>query len=188
MSLSQLAEDLETDKVMALALAMDHYQVTRCQISQEGFNIVERTMQLVHGRQGADNIQRVELLVNDQYATRTPGAPALRHLAGTTAIRLNIKAKPEHWTNEADRPLSLLIPDGYWEDQKSPPVPIEYDAGSYSQRDVISKALEFDKYGLQLWGTASMTRQKRISEWIHALRVGYVVKYVPWWKPAPPED
>jgi len=188
MSLSQLAADLETDKVMAMGLAMHHYQLTRRQISQEGFNIIRMPMQLVYGRQGGDNVQRVELLLNDQYATRRPSAPSLRHLAGTTAVRLSVKAHAEHWSNDADRPLSLLMPDGYWADQKSPPVPIEYDAGSYSQRDVISKALEFDKYGLQLWGTASKTRQKRITEWIHALRVRYVVKYVPWWEPPPPED
>jgi len=188
MSLSQLASDLETDKVMAMGLAMHHYQLTRRQIIQEGFNVIRMPMQLVYGRQGGDNVQRVELLLNDQYAASTPSAPALRHLAGTTAIRLDIKANSEHWTNEADRPLSLQIPDGYWEDHKSPPVPIEYDAGSYSQRQVISKAREFDKYGLQLWGTASKTRQKRLTEWIHTLRVSYVVKYVPWWEPAPPED
>lgn len=188
MSLSQLAADLETDKVIAMALATHHYQVTRREIRQEGFNILNMPMQLVYGRQGAENVQGVELLLNDQYATKRPSAPALRHLAGTTAVRLSIRAHSEHWANDADRPLSLLIPDGYWADQKSPPVPIEYDAGSYSQRDVISKALEFDKYGLQLWGTASKTRQKRITEWIHALRVSYVVKYVPWWEPPPPED
>lgn len=183
MSLSQLAQDLKTDKVMAMRLATHHYQLTRRQISQEGFNIIKMPMQLVYGRQGNDNIRPVELLLNDQYATRTPSAPALRHLAGTTAIRLNIKAHSGHWTNDADQPLSLLIPDGYWADNETPPVPIEYDAGSYSQRDVINKALEFDKHGLQLWGTASRTRQKRITEWIHALRIRYVVKYVPWWEP-----
>jgi len=188
MSLSQLAEDLESDKVMAMSLATHHYQLTRRQIKEEGFNIIKRPMQLVYGRQSSDNIRPIELLLNDETATRTPKAPVLRHLAGTTAMRLNIKVNTEHWTNDADRPLALLIPDGYWADNKTPPVPIEYDAGSYSQRDVTSKALEFDKYGLQLWGTASKTRQKRITEWIHALRIRYVVKYVPWWEPSPPED
>ena len=76
--------------------------------------------------------------------------PALRHLAGITAMRHALGANADDWENHADRAAAPLIPDALWTPPEDHPlaggtVAIEYDAGSYDPQRVYDKLSEFER-------------------------------------------
>lgn len=189
--LGGLVRDLERDRVVALPVAMHYYGVTRREIVAEGMNLITMRMQLV-ARQGRH--ERVTLLVNDDIASARPSANVLRHLAGTVAIRLLIKAPAARFENTADRALARLVPDGLWlydnpdpEVGDAPGSAVEYDAGSYSAQQIGEKLMAFESYKYQFWGGVSRARAEFITSLAKTGGIHCAVFEVPWWEP-PPED
>lgn len=184
-----LVEDIQRDRVVALNVASHYYRVRRRQVVEEGLQMLSLPMQLVAGQARR---ARVTLIVNEDIATNRPSANALRHLAGTTALRLLIGAAASDIENTADLPLARHLPDGLWEYDAthfgpSPGAALEYDAGSYSAKQIEEKIKAFEAYGRQYWGGVTATRAKFITRCAQEARVGCAIFEAPWWE-APPED
>lgn len=181
MSLPRLIEDLEIDKVMALPLALQHYQLSREAIELEGLNVLKRHATLADGSR--EN-RLIELLLSEDYAG-SRDAPQLRHLAGVTAMRLALGAATADWHNDAARKMARQVPDGLWKrpgDNGQETWAIEYDAGSYWGSVIQEKGWAFhDRYDGQIWGCWNATRVKRLQEELERAGVPARVIKVHWW-------
>lgn len=183
MGLSSLESDLVVDRVIGANAARAHYGVSKEHAAAAGLLVRELWL----GPTANSQMQRPPpkvILSPREKRLLTARESTLRHLAGVTATRLHVGAPVAAWRNEGGAPLTLLEPDGYWQrpDVHEGAVwAIEYDAGSYSSKQVTQKMLEFRRtHGYQVWGVAS---EKRVAL-VERLRLETdspgQVHFVPW--------
>lgn len=156
-SLEGLREALEVDKALSLGQCQRHWGLGIEELREAGFYPVEAQI-------GLTRHQRPQPVVfvcsSGSIARLHPNQ--LRHLAGVAEMRQLLAAPAQFWRSTAERERALLIPDAIWETPEGS-VAIEFDAGSYSPRQIEEKVWRFSRgYVQQIWGTPSHLRQARL--------------------------
>lgn len=170
------------DRVIGANASRAHYGVSPERAAAAGLLVCELSLGPTANSLVAEP---VKVIVSPrQKRLMTAKESTLRHLAGVTATRLHMGASTAAWRNEGGAPLALLEPDGYW---RRPDVfagavwAIEYDAGSYSSKQLTEKMRTFRReYGYQVWGVASEKRREFVERHLLATDSPGQVHYVPW--------
>jgi len=162
--LEGLKEALEVDKALSLGQCWRRWGVGLEEIKETGVHTVEAQI-------GLTRYQRPQSVVfvcsSRSVAKLHPNQ--LRHLAGVAEMRRILAATPDSWCSEAQRERALLIPDAVWKTPEGP-VAIEFDAGSYSPKQVEQKVWRFSRnYIKQIWGTPGKLRQLRLHGYARGL-------------------
>lgn len=176
----QLYADLLTDRVISAGRAYRHYRVPVSVARNEGIDVVAVWLTRTTSARRA---HKSRLLALDERALGQRPA-ALRHLAGATAARLDLGVPADEWRNDAGRPLALHEPDALWlrPDGPAGAWAIEIDMGSYTPRQIASKAAAFgQEYGMQVWAAATEARVAVLSRRLSALNMPARVICAPWW-------
>ncbi len=183
MGIASLESDLVVDRLIGANAARAHYGVSKERAAAAGLLLRELWLGPTANSQVQPPPPAVILSPREKRLL-TARESTLRHLAGVTATRLHVGAPAEAWRNEGGAPLALLEPDGYWQ---RPDVhegaiwAIEYDAGSYSSKQLTEKMLAFrGAYGYQVWGVASAQRRQFVERHLLATDSPGQVHYVPW--------
>lgn len=182
MSLAALERDLAVDRVISERHALEGYGVSAGRARRAGLGVLARNVRLSHS---ARSEAAVTLIVwPEEERLRRASGSTLRHLAGVTALRLFLGAAVQDWENEGGARLARHLPDGYWQrpDVHAGAVwAIEYDAGSYSSRQLLEKGQAFlASHGYQVWGVASAARVRMVEAALRAIDAPRQVHFVPW--------
>lgn len=176
----RLYADLLTDRVISASRAYRHYRVPLRVARNEGIDVVTAWLTRTTSARRA---HKTAFLVLDERALGQRPA-ALRHLAGATAVRLELGVPADDWRNDAGRPLALHVPDALWlrADGPTEAWAVEVDVGSYTPRQIASKAAAFgQEYGMQVWAAATEARVAVLSRLLSARNMPARVICAPWW-------
>ena len=182
MGIERLKTDLVVDRVIGAGAARSHYGVSTARARAAGLFVCRLLVGVTARSRRAERVHVIVSPLEDRLVHAREST--VRHLAGVTATRLHVGAPAGAWRNEGGAPLALLQPDGFW---RRPDVhddalwAIEYDAGSYSSKQIRLKMLEFRRtYGYQVWGVASEARREFVLGHLLATDSPGQVHHVPW--------
>ena len=155
--LEGLREALEADKALSLGQCQRHWSIDQQDLGLLGFLTVETRVGLTRHQS-----PRPVVFVCSSPSIARLHPNQLRHLAGVAEMRHLLEASPDCWHSEAEREKALLYPDAVWQTPEGS-VAVEFDAGSYSPRQIEQKMWRFARgHVAQVWGTPSAVRQARL--------------------------
>lgn len=160
--IEQLRTDLTVDRALSEGQVLRHYGISVAALN--GFALAEAYLAVTRGSYRHQHTNFVVCPARLRQAT----GPSLRHLAGVAEMRRLLGAAPEQWESVAEARHRLYIPDAVWSTPEGT-VAIEYDVGSYTPRQVLTKARTFDSYTRQIWGAPTLARTRHLG---HLLAAG----------------
>lgn len=181
-SLAALERDLVVDRGISARHALEGYGVSVSQATRAGLGVLERRIGLTYSARSEVDVTLI--VWPEEARLRRASGSTLRHLAGVTAVRLVVGAAAVDWENEGGARVARHLPDGYWQrpDVYAGAVwAIEYDAGSYSSRQLLEKGRGFMvTHGYQVWGVASEARIRTVEAALDSIGAPRQVHFVPW--------
>ncbi len=165
--------DLEVDRVLSAGQVERHYR--RSFPAGKDLFVFDAFLAPTHG---SNDYQRVSFYALERKATRM-NASSLRHLAGVAEMRRLLKAPRESWKSEAGTRFAAEQPDALWFTPAGE-VAVEYDAGSYSSKQILAKTLTFRRYERQIWGSPSRKRVQHLSAFLLEAGEATAPLYAPW--------
>ncbi len=169
----ELYQDLEVDRVLSLGQVERHYGQTIT--PQKGLFFFDSFLAPTHG---SNAYARVPFVTLERKVTRM-NAASLRHFAGVAEMRRLLKAPRDTWKSEAGARFAAEQPDALWFTQGGE-VAIEYDAGSYSAKQITVKAFTFRRYERQVWGSPSRKRVRHLGAFLLEVGEDTAPLYAPW--------
>jgi hypothetical protein len=173
--MSFFEQTLKVDRIMSVEQAQRHYQIDPFE-----FRNILCVQHFLSTTNYSQSHNKYTFITFEPKLVHFRGF-RLRHLAGITEMRHLLDAPIEQWKNRADRENALSIPDAIWK-KGYVEIPIEYDTGSYSLKQLKTKLFDFDvKYRNQIWGTPSKKRQEKLQALMEQGQyIGQVLK-AEWW-------
>jgi hypothetical protein len=160
--LKGLRESLEVDKAISEG-QLYRYWGLRLEDLGPDWSTVTRQIGLTRHSSG-----QVTFVCLEKRVGALEGAQ-LRHLAGVAEMRKMLGELPGAWESSAQRQRALLLPDALWH-TKGGVVAIEFDAGSYSPKQIEEKVWGYSRnYARQVWGTPTELRRGRLEHQLKKL-------------------
>lgn len=148
---------LACDQAVSQVQLAKLYSVTQAQALAAGIPSTRRSIAATK----ASRPCQVRFFVADKRLLKQPSA-TLRHLAGVAELRAQLGAEPNHW-HSPEKAVGRQVPDALWRCSTGV-VAVEFDSGSYSRARIAEKAVIFQGYADQVWGSPSPQRNKLIAD------------------------
>ena len=191
-----MEQDLRVQETLA-ALAVD-YVLTTTQVQRyygltniESSNFTSKLRVFSHylaATRQSQKYQQVNFVALKRNIKATKErAFTLRHYSGVADMRQQLNAPVQEWSLATNR-KNKEEPDAFWykgttkqEASNKNIIAVEFDAGSYSPKQLKQKMMSFAVYQKQIWGSSSQKRVERIERLAKELGVpNFEVLYVCW--------
>lgn len=172
---SSLLDSLTTDQVLSVAQLRRHYGMSESEAVARGARGF--VVAVAETQNSAEELHRFVVLARKRPFN---DGGNVRHLTGVAEMRYLLGATHDAWVSEADKHHVRNEPDGVWSKPEGD-VAIEYDAGSYSPKQIVDKLSAFQAgYSGQIWGSPSKQRVAHIKKLAADIESDLQVLYAPW--------